>query len=364
MLIDGKFYRNASSSSQLVQLHVDASGFATLKLSNADDRAIPPCCPFTELDISPRLGNTPRYIVFKNGDQFETMDNASVDKLLVSYQRSKVNRLLYQLESRILIVMIAAVLVVVFVWGFSKYGVPVIASYIAGALPAESSQYLGQGAIDIMDKTVFKPSELPSDRKQALTSLFHSYAEAYSDYSFQFSFRKGGNIGANAMALPDGHIIFTDEMVALAEDDNELLAILGHEIGHVVHRHLLRRVIQDSMLTVVLVMITGDVSSASSAVIAMPSILLELAFSREFEREADDFAYEFLIANNIQPVYFADIMQRLTLSQKELAANTKSGVKGRDDKDETLEEFLPYLSTHPAMKQRIQRFKVQTAIQQ
>ena len=117
--------------------------------------------------------------------------------------------------------------------------------------------------------------------------------------------------GANALTLPNGTIVFTDEMVNLAVNDHELVAILGHEIGHVVHRHILRRIIQDSTITILILFITGDVSSASSVVLALPSILLDLSYSREFEIEADDFAFDFFINNNLEPEYFAQIMRRL-----------------------------------------------------
>ncbi len=79
------------------------------------------------------------------------------------------------------------------------------------------------------------------------------------------------------MALPDGHIIFTDAMVNLANQNEELIAIFGHEVGHLAHQHMLRRVIQDSMFTLVLVLVTGDASSA--LVSAIPAVLLELAYS-------------------------------------------------------------------------------------
>lgn len=48
-------------------------------------------------------------------------------------------------------------------------------------------------------------------------------------------------IGANAFALPDGTLVVTDELVELAGDnDDEVLAVLAHELGHIHERHGLR----------------------------------------------------------------------------------------------------------------------------
>jgi hypothetical protein len=53
------------------------------------------------------------------------------------------------------------------------------------------------------------------------------------------------------------------------------------------------------MLTLLLVPVTADVSSASSLVSAILTVLLEPVYSREFEWEANDFAYEVLLLSNL-----------------------------------------------------------------
>ena len=105
---------------------------------------------------------------------------------------------------------------------------------------------------------------------------------------------------------------------------------------------------------------TGDVSSASSIVYAIPSLLLELAYSREFESDADDFAYQFLVDNDIETSHFANIMLRLMASAEnknksddaELAVTDQS----EDESQDGFENMIPYLSTHPTTKRRIEVF--------
>ncbi len=369
--IEGSFFNGGDSSRQAASLSIGADSQVEVSLLDGGGADVPACC-FSDLDISPRLGNTPRYINFSSGASFETLDNDRVDRLLLKYQHSAAYRFIHLLESRLIFVLLVVVLVSGFFYGAVKYGVPAMANSVAKILPAEASQYLGQGALETMDELFFSPSELPLERQQSLRKLFSSYAEKYSDYRISFEFRKGGAIGANAFALPDGVIVFTDEMVALAEHDDELLAIMGHEIGHVVHRHILRRVIQDSTLTILVVMVTGDISSASSIVVVIPTLLLELSYSREFETEADDFALEFLVQQGLPPESFAHIMTRLVQSHEkerldaekmttqenlsEGEGQTKPKTDQSEDDDGLFTQMTPYLSSHPTTEQRIQKF--------
>ena len=353
MSIEGLFFPANSSRRLTSTLTINSDGQVEV-LSPEQQRLVMGMHYFIDLDISPRLGNTPRYIQFDNGDRFETLDNDNIDHLLKLNKHSLIYRLLHRLESHLVFVVLVTLITAVAAWGFVKYGVPASASLIARSLPVETSQYLGQGSLKILDQSFLQPSELDAQRKQALQELFKQYSLPYKDYAVKVLFRKSDEIGANAMALPDGHIIFTDEMIQLAQKDEELVAILGHEIGHLVHRHMLRRVIQDSMFTLVLVLVTGDVSSTSSIISTIPTVLLELAYSRKFELEADDFAFHFLQQNDLSPVHFAHIMQRLEKSSKEKASDVSS-----DDPDaQVTEDYSSYLSTHPATEQRIQRFLI------
>ena len=66
----------------------------------------------------------------------------------------------------------------------------------------------------------------------------------------------------NALALPDGSVVFSDELIELAENDEELIAIAYHELGHLEHRHLICRSLQDSAVLIGLFLLTGDLGGA------------------------------------------------------------------------------------------------------
>ena len=372
--IKGNFFDGSTSSRKSATFTVNDAGQFFINSLEKQSDPILYSGYISQLDVSPRLGNTPRYLYIKNGANFETNDNDGIDIFFKQYCSKPTSSFLHILESRLVIVLAFTLLVLAFMWGGINYGIPSMANIIAERIPVKTSQYIGKEALEILDEVAFDPSELSTSRQQELTSLFQIYADDYPEYQITFMFRKSKGkqkegekgIGANAFTLPNGTIVFTDEMVNLATNDHELIAILGHEIGHVVHRHILRRMIQNSSISILILFITGDVSSASSLVLALPSFLFNLSYSRDFEIEADNFAYNFLIKNKLDPDSFAQIMQRLKYyNSKRLNCNdseTKMCQKnktqdGNEDKGELIKQITPYLSTHPEIENRIRKFR-------
>jgi predicted Zn-dependent protease len=149
-------------------------------------------------------------------------------------------------------------------------------------------------------------------------------------------FRNSEAIGANAMALQASTIIVTDGLVQLAQDDREILGVLAHEAGHIDRRHNLRGLIQNSLISMLLALVVGDVSAIAATA---SSSLLEASYSRDLEREADAYAIEILRANRIPLKHLADMLRRL---------ETSAGIVGTSS-------ALRYLSTHPATDERIRQ---------
>jgi predicted Zn-dependent protease len=98
--------------------------------------------------------------------------------------------------------------------------------------------------------------------------------------------------------------------VQLADHDEELMAVLAHEIGHVRGRHALRQLIQAAGISVAAVVLIGDVNSVTALAGAAPA-LLQARNSREFEREADAFARDWLDRNGIAAERFDALLCRM-----------------------------------------------------
>jgi Zn-dependent protease with chaperone function len=146
----------------------------------------------------------------------------------------------------------------------------------------------------------------------------------------QLHHRRGGVLDANAFALPGGAIVVTDELVELAEAEDEITAVLAHELGHIAHRHALRSLLQNVGVGVLIAGALGDFTSVSAASGSLLVLLTERHYSRSFEREADAEGVERLDRAGIPREHLARMLERLAASH------------GGDD------PWTSYLSTHPA----------------
>jgi Zn-dependent protease with chaperone function len=288
-----------------------------------------------EVVVSPRLGGTARRLEMPDGMVCEVSDNDAVDKFFTLSDTEVPGRLIDKLESKLRYVMIAVGVTSLIVWGTISYGIPVLAKHVAFMIPVAASSALGGDALAVLDQVIFSETELDDTEKEEAKVLFLQVTGTTDpEYRFRLEFRQGTNIGPNAFALPTGTIIMTDELIKLIGDAHELESILAHEVGHVVYRHSLRRIIQASTISLVIMAVTGDMSAVSVLAGSLPTLLTETYYSREFEREADEYAYEYLTNNGISPVHFTNILDRMSNSEK----------------------VVGFLSTHPTAKERLEMF--------
>lgn len=134
----------------------------------------------------------------------------------------------------------------------------------------------------------------------------------------------------NAFASPGGHIYVYSGLIKFLDHENELAGVLGHEISHADRRHTSRQLQQQYGISVLLSLLTGDNPNQLTQIAAG---LGQLKFSRDFEREADDYSVIYLNGTN----YYAC----------NGAAGFFTKLQGRANPPE-------FLSTHPNPDNRIQ----------
>jgi predicted Zn-dependent protease len=88
--------------------------------------------------------------------------------------------------------------------------------------------------------------------------------------------------------------------------DERFLAVAAHEIGHEVNRHVLRSVLQSSAVVLIGAYFTGDVSSASTLVVAVPTFLLDSHYSRGLRGRSRLLCIRQLGEHGISPGRFAE----------------------------------------------------------
>ena len=169
---------------------------------------------------------------------------------------------------------------------------------------------------------------------------------------------------SNAFALPGGVVVMTDELEQhLEEDDGRIAAVLAHEIGHLEHRHGARHILQDSIAALLAAAVLGDVSGISGLVATLPAILTHTANSREFEREADTFAFGLLRKTGRSPRLLGEALATLEKKAEEAARSSVGDCPVKLD-DPPPGESVPeprrprssdlgYLSTHPPTEERV-----------
>ncbi|WP_333607106.1 M48 family metallopeptidase [Arsukibacterium sp.] len=248
------------------------------------------------------------------------------------------------LESHKLIIISAIIGAPLALWWLIAIGIPATATAMVPLVPDAVRQQMGQHTFYTLKKTTLQASELPAEQQQELQQLWQqSLAQLplrYQDY--QLHFFRSRLLGANAFALPDGTVVITDDLVKrLADQPDALLAIMLHEIGHVEQQHSMRLVAQSLGAALVFGILFGDVETLGELVLGSGAGLLQNAFSRDMEREADQFALTHLQLLGKSPNAFADAMTALLQQQ--------------ENSDVDHSALLKYLSTHPDTAERIEQ---------
>lgn len=150
-------------------------------------------------------------------------------------------------------------------------------------------------------------------------------------------------IDINAFACPDGSVRVFSSLMDIMDDD-ELMGIIGHEIGHVLKRHsknafkteLLSGALKDAVAS------TGGVAASltESQLGQLGQSLINAKYSQKQEKEADNCGYDFLVAHGRNP--WGMVMSFEKLSALEGGASVKQSY---------VEKMF---SSHPETKARIE----------
>ncbi|GGO77964.1 peptidase M48 [Marinobacterium nitratireducens] len=308
--LDGYLYDGRSSARRAVRLSVDDDGRVRLP-----DGSL---LSWRALSVSTPAAGGPRFLELPAGLRFETAQYPDVDRLERRFRPGAPGQRLHRMESRWRWVLLALLLVILAGAGGLRYGLPALAKTVAFRLPASVSEHSSRQTLAALDRWLLAPTQLPPQQQQRLQALFDELAGLQpAEFDYRLHLRDGGDLGANALALPSGQIILTDQLVRLSPHPDALAGVLAHEIAHVQHRHGLRRALQSSALPLLIVTATGDLNAAGSLLVALPTLLIERHYSRSFEREADRFALRQLQDLNRDPAPLVKLLRRLEANQAE-----------------------------------------------
>ena len=214
-------------------------------------------------------------------------------------------------------------------------GLPWVARLAAEHIPPEWEKSLGVTLLDSIADDGFKPSTVSVEEQTRYRTLFDAVAKGAS-YSNPITLEFRSWTDPNAFAIPGGVVVVTDQMLTLMSTDDEFSAIMAHEIGHLEKHHGIRSVLQQGGAWLVVSLLIGDTSGLTAIATALPATLIDSAYSRGFEREADEYAFARLRQMLINPRAFGTLMRKMQ-------ARAESGPAA-----------LKYFSSHPPTDERIE----------
>lgn len=323
--VTGRYFDGKTSRLHRVTLTV-TDGMA--HLSGDVERS----APLASLRVSERARHAARKVSFEDGAWLEVDDRAAFAQLLAGTGHRDTGVVRAQQSWRGVLVALGVTVGVVVV--SYVYLLPAAAGWVANTLPVSVERQMGQGVLEVLDRRVLGPTRLPAARQEQLRRQFAALVAPEPDAPTWTLVFRSSRIGPNALALPSGDIVMTDQLVNLLKDDQAVMAVLAHELGHLHRRHLTRRLVQSSAVAAGTWVIFGDLSAMLTA---LPTVALDMKYSREAEYEADDYAVAMLRHNGIDPEHMAQAFVKL---------GQASG--GQD---------ASYLSSHPATGERIARIR-------
>lgn len=298
--------------------------------------------PTAALRVSPASGNADRFIHLPDGGQVQLANAPTLDRLP---QLVPSEGIVAWLEQRWQVALAALVVLAALIALAYTLALPWAAQRLAARVPQEIERRMGAEALKWLDgQHWFDATRLDRDTRVHVLARFDALtADLPFSRHYGLAFRNAGGAGANAFALPGGTIVITDRLIELAETDDQIVAVLAHEAGHVELRHAMRHLLQTSAMGVAVATLAGDAGSATALAATLPGTLATLHYSRELETEADDFAIALLQRHGISPAAFARMMELL-----------------RDDADDEDTTFS-FLSTHPVSDERIAKARAAAA---
>ncbi|MGA0398995.1 MAG: M48 family metallopeptidase [bacterium] len=291
-----------------------------------------------EMVIQAPVGSLPYKILLAEGHLFEAENNQETKKFLEFCQKPNAESWLSYLEQKKTVILVGIIILAGLVITVPKYGLPWMGDQVAHWIPQSWLMMAGDETLEILDESFFSPSELAPQDQDQFTKEFNRMASlVLKDQTARLVFRQSEEIGPNAFALPGGLVVLTDELVEIAEDQAGVIGVLAHELGHVQLKHPARRLVRSLMALALVSLIFDDAATFAEELAAISGSLISLAYTREFEEEADRAGKEILIGAGLSPIPLADLLQKLS-----------------DGCEENCSQLPEWLTTHPSVPSRIE----------
>lgn len=288
--VEGHAFAARSSHRQPAQLSALDGGTGIMIEILSTDGTVLGRAPLDDVVVDPALGRAPRKLTLPDGTVFETEDHLAIEVM----EGPTAGGTLHRLEAfspRLIAVVGVCFAAAWLIW---RYGLDLM---VAGAImltPPVFVEQIDKGSMRTIDFTVAKPSTLSTAEQDEVREIYQQLVAALPErarqaHSFDLQFRHMPGVGPNAFALPGGTMVMTDTFLMMFPEPDVVAGVLGHEIGHVVEQHGLKRIYRSLGLYALIAFTVGDTGPILEDIILEGNLLLSLSFSRAQETSADKF---------------------------------------------------------------------------
>lgn len=174
-------------------------------------------------------------------------------------------------------------------------------------VPVSTSQEIALGQKEFPRAVQEMGGEYPDPQLHAyLNEVGTRVARQSQRPALPYEFEVVNDSTPNAFALPGGFIAITRGLLVDLDNEAELAAVLGHEVGHVAARHAVAGMQRGTLLNGALSVLsaaTGDTSYGSLAERAgkLTADLIDKSYSRDQERQADRLGIDYMVRAKYNP---------------------------------------------------------------
>jgi predicted Zn-dependent protease len=145
----------------------------------------------------------------------------------------------------------------------------------------------------------------------------------------------------NAFALPGGHVYLGGGLLSLMDSEDELAAVIGHEIEHIDHYHCADRVQQEQALRKI----------PLGGLVALPIAVFEAGYSKDQELEADREGTRLAVQAGYSAGGAVRMFETLERLHQEYQARAKTPQE--EVSQVALQTLEGYFQSHPLPSERI-----------
>lgn len=215
---------------------------------------------------------------------------------------------------------------------------PLVTDAAVAMIPVRTEAELGRE----MAEQLLATEPVDTVRSALLTQFYHQL-KIKTPYDIRVSVVKRPI--TNAFAVPGGQIVVYSALLDSLRSYPELVALLGHETGHIQRRHSLRMITRGLILQLIVSTIFQDVSGLYAILLDNATEVVHLSHGRDAERDADQYGLQVMADNRIDPRGMRDLFTLLKAEEKGKDA-TPIFLRSHPTNDQRIAEINVFLRSH------------------